>query len=157
MILMKHPNYTILSNGIITGARGKPLKPNVYKNGYAFVSLCTNGKTTRYSVHRLIATMYCKVKRQDQIWVNHKDGNKLNNHSSNLEWCTPKENLLHAIANGLKRVDGENNPSSKLTSTQVLSIRKMNGILSSRKVGKQFNVNKATILAIWNRTKWATI
>ena len=32
--------------------------------------------------------------------VNHKDGNKLNNHYSNLEWCTHTENMLHSSKQG---------------------------------------------------------
>ncbi|MBR5795607.1 MAG: HNH endonuclease, partial [Erysipelotrichaceae bacterium] len=40
--------------------------------------------------------------------VNHIDGDKSNNHISNLEWCTPRENLIHAEASGLR-----NHPSGK--------------------------------------------
>lgn len=47
--------------------------------------------------------------------MNHKDGNKRNNHISNLEWNTMSENITHAYRNGLKqRPDNADSPKCKV-------------------------------------------
>ena len=69
-------------------------------HGYLWVSLCKNGKSKTYSVHRLVAITFIKNPNEFPA-VNHIDGNKENNHVSNLEWCTNHENQMHASRNGL--------------------------------------------------------
>jgi hypothetical protein len=56
------------------------------------------------SIHRLVATAFCpKPKSKKVLEVNHKDGNKLNNAASNLEWVTKSRNGLHAYQLGLSK------------------------------------------------------
>lgn len=70
-------------------------------NGYLRVNLCKDGKKYRWAVHRLVALAYIPNPESKRT-VNHIDGNKTNNHVSNLEWATYKEQTAHAIATGLK-------------------------------------------------------
>lgn len=55
-------------------------------------------------VHRLVAFAF--IENDDPLnktQVNHIDGNPLNNCYTNLEWCTAKENINHAITTGISR------------------------------------------------------
>jgi hypothetical protein len=96
----RYPNYLISADGRVWSCKRKQwLKPSVMPNGYAKVNLSHNGVVETLLVHRLVAELFCKGHGQ----VNHKDGNKLNNHYSNLEWVTAKENMRHALATGLRQ------------------------------------------------------
>lgn len=56
-----------------------------------------------YAVHRLVAQAFID-KPKGKEFINHKDGNPQNNVVSNLEWVTAKENVHHAIVNGLRKM-----------------------------------------------------
>lgn len=54
-------------------------------------------------VHRLVMETFHPINNMEQFQVNHKDCDKENNYDWNLEWMTCKENISHAIQNGLRK------------------------------------------------------
>lgn len=71
------------------------------KVGYIVTDLNKNNKRKTKYIHRLVAEAFIP-NPENKPCVNHKDGNKLNNKISNLEWVTYSENNKHAWDNNLK-------------------------------------------------------
>ena len=90
--------YLVFENGVIFNLNAKELKGMIDKAGYREVNI--NGKFER--VHRIVSICFIE-NPENKPCVNHKDGNKLNNDISNLEWCTYSENTKHAYENGLEK------------------------------------------------------
>lgn len=91
--------YQISSDGKVFSANGLR-KTEISKQGYERVSLWKNGKGKHFSIHRLVADAFIPNPNHLEM-VNHKDGNKLNNDVSNLEWCNASQNMKHAYNNNL--------------------------------------------------------
>jgi len=77
---------------------GKQVIPDEDSEGYLRVSV--GGRIKRDRIHRLVAKAFI-ANPNYKPYVNHIDGNKKNNRIDNLEWCTPKENSMHASKTGL--------------------------------------------------------
>lgn len=91
--------YEVSSHGRVRSvANGveRILSIRVTERGYARVSLQRNKVKWHPKVHRLVATAFIENK-DGLLEVNHKDGNKLNNRSDNLEWSTRSAQMLHAF------------------------------------------------------------
>ena len=69
------------------------------QNVYFTARLCKEGVCKTFLIHRLVAFTYLKKVNNKHV-INHKNGIKTDNRASNLEWCTPKENVRHSIACG---------------------------------------------------------
>ena len=103
MIIIKNfPNYSIDKKGkVMNIITKKEKKPSIYKVGYYYLTLYNKGKIRTVALHRLLAETFIP-NIENKRTVNHKDGNKLNNSLSNLEWATDAENIQHAYDTGLQ-------------------------------------------------------
>ncbi len=108
-------------------------------------------------MHRLVAQIYVP-NLENKSCVNHKDGNKLNNSYSNLEWCTYKENIKHSFQTGLhNKIACGKDISTKLTEEDVEEIRHLYSSayeLTQKDLAKQFNVHQSTISYIISNKTW---
>lgn len=78
----------------------KIVLPQATNRKYLISQLSVNRKVKRPLVHRLVAEAFIE-NALNKPFVNHKDGNVINNSVENLEWMTAKENTIHAWETGL--------------------------------------------------------
>jgi hypothetical protein len=157
--------WSCLSNQILTQHLDAPKK---YLQSLLMLPGRKKG-TPRY-IHKLVALTWIGPApgptgtKRHEYCVNHKDGNKRNNHADNLEWVTNSENLSHAWRTGLRDdFIGENAPHSIFTSEEVRSIRLR--IINGEKIktiADDFNVGIGVIKNIqkfysWKRQDWDLI
>lgn len=74
--------------------------------GYLMIGLSLKGKPKQVTIHSLVGESFLNYKRGQGMksysnFINHKDGNKLNNNLENLEVITLKENVRHMFKQGL--------------------------------------------------------
>lgn len=98
---LKEFDLDVSEDGRIFNARtGREYSWSKSAGGYARVYARVNGKHKGISVHRAVALAFIP-NPENKPDVNHKDGQKQNNHVSNLEWMTRGENMRHAKNTGL--------------------------------------------------------
>jgi len=96
--------YSITTDGkIFSNKTNKFLKTSIrLGNGceYERIGLVDlNGKRKTFSVHRLVCLTFNYNENHQNLTVNHKDEDTLNNHIDNLEWMTISENIRYSQAN----------------------------------------------------------
>jgi len=95
--------YLVSNNGDIKSIKtGIIRNKNINHEGYYFVSISLGSRSDKVTIriHKAVAESFINNPNNYPI-VNHKDGNKLNNNITNLEWCTYKYNSEHAQRMGL--------------------------------------------------------
>lgn len=124
-------------------------------NGYFVCSLSKGMKRKSILTHRLVAMAFIDNKENFNE-VNHKDGNKNNNSSYNLEWCNRQYNINHSWDNKLTNCIGEGHHNSILNNNIVTEMRNKysGGNYSYKKLSDEYGVNMFTIRNVIKRYTW---
>jgi hypothetical protein len=130
--------------------KGRVLSPVKKNNGYLAVTLTDGVNRPQIGVHRLVARAFvgeCPI----GLHVLHGDGNKTNNHFTNLRYGTPAENVADTNRHGRQR-RGSQSANAKLDEDAVRHIRESNrdGIT----LAKMYNVTNAHISSVRSRRTW---
>ncbi len=108
----KHPKYEMYSVGrdgtVYNTVTNHKLK-KIYSNGYVLYNIqtergITNSWRTMFA-HRMVMETFDPREDSNMLVVDHKDEVRDNNHFSNLEWVTQKENIRRAIGRRLYSYD----------------------------------------------------
>lgn len=126
-------------------------------DGYPVVTLSLDGVAKEWRVHRLVALAWKPNDDHARIQINHKNGIKIDCRAENLEWCTPRENSVHAIATGLCPITARSQEARsrsglakrKLTFEQAeeVRIRVASGAIQNR-LAVEFGVTRGAIFQI---------
>lgn len=153
--------HAVNENGDVINIRRRDyIKHSLNHKGYPMV--CLENKRSR-AVHRLVAEMFIP-NPDNKPQVNHINGIKTDNNVNNLEWNTNAENIKHAFDNDL--IDrnlikinamGSNNNMSKLSESDVLTIRELAKDKSDKEIAKCYGISRSTITLIRNRKIWTHI
>lgn len=123
-----YPNYFISEDGKVWNSKKNLFLKHMINRGYCQIILCRHSKHKTFKIHRLVALAFLP-NPENKREVNHKDGNKENNHVSNLEWNTRSENNIHRYASGLFSVTEKMRRQSQI-----------NGLNNKGKVQKRFTI-----------------
>lgn len=120
------------------------MKPGTIKGNYKISCMFLNKERYYVLVHRLVATHFID-NPDNKPQVNHIDGNKHNNHFSNLEWVTQSENITHAYSNGLMSKTFLNTKCTLSVADVVEIKRLLKTNIKQREIARLFNVRETTI------------
>lgn len=146
-----YENYMVSNRGNIKSlnynrtGKEKILKP--WENrGYLCVMLFKNGKAKKYKVHRLVAMAFIpNVMCYDCI--DHKDINKKNNNTSNLVWCTQKQNINNELTKN-KMSNSHKGKSNTARSKKVICLETGETFQSIIEVERRLNINNGNITTV---------
>lgn len=150
---------TVMSNrGRPITRMGKILSLNTSAAGYRYISVCKDGKSRTFLIHRLVAEAFIPNPHNLPV-VMHLDDVPGNNRVTNLKWGTQKTNMEDMVRKGRQpSPKGSTNGSSKLTEKDIPQIRKLlTAGWTQKRIASKFGVDQSTISLIKHRKEWAHV
>lgn len=157
--LLEYKSIEVSSIGRIRKAANKSRKERILtefpkdRDGYYRCSVQRlDGTWTSQPVHRLVAKAFIPRTKNRDI-VNHIDGNRTNNRIENLEWVTPKENVIHSFKFGSRKICKQVPKKTILTDFQVNQIGKLRELYTVNQIAKLFNIEYQSLKNIIHKKK----
>lgn len=157
--LLEYKGVEVSSIGRIRKAANKSRKERILtefpkdRDGYYRCSVQKlDGTWTSQPVHKLVAKAFIPRTENKDV-VNHIDGNRTNNRIENLEWVTPKENVIHSFKFGSRKICKQVPKRTILTDFQVSQIRKLRELYTVNQIAKLFNIEYQSLKNIIHKKK----
>ena len=158
-------NYQASSLGRIRNRSGRIMRPWITgKNKCGYERICP--RADRFSacrgmyIHDLVSLAFIGSKPVGYE-VNHKNGKRLDNRSSNLEYVTHRQNVEHARSLDILKFKhlpvfyGSNNPVSRWTESDIIEMRRMRASgVSLKTIGNHFGWTKEGVWSVVSGRTW---
>ena len=160
--------YEVSFDGQIRNAKTKYiLHQYTNKHGYCTLQVKpTPDEKKNIRMHQIVAEVFIGP-CPDRHVVNHKDGNKQNNHFENLEYVTPSQNNQHALDTGLRHPAnmkkysprGKEHYNATIDEDMVCKILKMRDEtgFGCRKIANRFNISRGVVGGILTGKTWKDV
>lgn len=151
--------YQVSNSGLIKNKNtGKIKKYHYNRDGYLYVSLSKSGKSKTLKVHRIVCESFNIKESEEKNHVDHIDGDKSNNSSLNLRWCSHAENIKFAWDNGLYKNKGQNHGMSKISEKQAIYIKgELKSKRTAKSIAKELSIGIDTVFSIKQGRTWVHI